>query len=265
MLEPIPNIDSDFSAQLQALVIEAEQSREVRAHSKEDPKTPFEDSDIQRMLKPITAGIETLQRSQAEQLQSLSKLDKLAVASEGVPLALAEARHAMESRNTVSKAMFEALHAELKSYKDAFILESVLRPVIRDMISVYDDMSEIHRQLCLTLSTFGDRDITGGAVSLVENMRNAVINLDHNVHFILEVLERLDVLHTPVSTGKLEKRTQKAMALEHTDNPDEDQEIVKILKRGFQWKDRIIRPEEVVIKKWKDGSQQAAGSDPSPE
>jgi len=38
--------------------------------------------------------------------------------------------------------MFEALHTELKTYKDAFILESVLRPVIRDLISVYDDMAD---------------------------------------------------------------------------------------------------------------------------
>jgi molecular chaperone GrpE (heat shock protein) len=263
MLEPIPNIDSDFSAQLQALVIEAEQTRDLHSHSKEDAKKHITDSDIQRMLKPITSGIEALQRSQAEQLNSLAKLDKIAVASEGVPIALAEARHAMESRNTVSKAMFEALHAELKSYKDAFILESVLRPVIRDMISVYDDMSEIHRQLSLTVTTFGDQDLAGEAVSLVENTRNAITNLDHNVHFILEVLERLDVLFTPVSTGKLDKKTQKAMSLEHTDNPDEDQQIVRILKRGFHWKERIIRPEEVVIKKWKEGAQQTAGSEPS--
>ena len=30
-------------------------------------------------------------------------------------------------RNVVNRTMFEALHAELKAYKDAFLLEAVLR------------------------------------------------------------------------------------------------------------------------------------------
>jgi molecular chaperone GrpE (heat shock protein) len=128
----------------------------------------------------------------------------------------------------------------------------VLRPIIRDLISVYDDMFEIHRQLTATISSFEEKEIVGGAICLIENMRQAVNNLDHNVHFILEVLERLDVSQTQTNIGKLDKRTQKAVAVETTDNPDTDQEIVKILKRGFQWKDRIMRPEEVIIRKWKE-------------
>ena len=42
------------------------------------------------------------------------------------------------------------------------------------------------------------------------------------------------------------------MSVETTDDPARDQEIVKVLKRGFVWRERPIRPEEVVIKKWKE-------------
>ena len=60
--------------------------------------------------------------------------------------------------------------------------------------------------------------------------------------------------------GKLDKRSQKAVAVELTENPDEDQDIVKSNKRGFQWRERIIRPEEVVIRKWKEIPKKADDS-----
>lgn len=251
MVDPNPNMDSEFSAQLQALVIEAEQSREADLNAHVAPPRPTAAPDVQSLVRRVLDSMESLHRSQNEQLATLDRLDRLAAASESVPQALAETKQSLESRNTVSKAMFEALHAELKTYKDAFILESVLRPVIRDLISVYDDMADIHRQLTLTISSFDDRHSGGSTFSLLENMRQAVRNLDHNTHFILEVLERLDVTLVPLTSEKLDKRTQKAMSVETTDDPTRDQEIVKVLKRGFVWRDRSIRPEEVVIKKWK--------------
>jgi len=30
-------------------------------------------------------------------------------------------------------------------------------------------------------------------------------------------------------------------------------DVTKTLKRGFLWKDRVVRAEEVVVKKWKEG------------
>ncbi len=87
-----------------------------------------------------------------------------------------------------------------------------------------------------------------------ENMRNAVVNLDHNIHFILEVLERLDVTQIPSQGGKLDKLVQKAVLVESASEPDEDFDIVRSVRRGFQWRDRIVRAEEVVIKKWRDSN-----------
>jgi molecular chaperone GrpE (heat shock protein) len=37
------------------------------------------------------------------------------------------------------------------------------------------------------------------------------------------------------------------------EDPDDDGDIVRVVKRGFFWKDRVLRAEEVVIKKWKEG------------
>ena len=135
----------------------------------------------------------------------------------------------------------------------------MLRPVIRDIISLYDDIFEIHRQLALALSTQEQRGgLSGSALILFENVAAPAKQLEHNQDAILEVLERLDVTLVPVGTGKLDKQAQRALSVESTDSQEQDNDIVKVIKRGFMWKDRVIRPEEVVIKKWKGASQPAA-------
>jgi molecular chaperone GrpE (heat shock protein) len=230
MTDPIEiSKDNDFSEELRALVLEATQG--PNASQKPATATTQErgirEDELRALLKPILEGI--------------------------------------ESRNTVSKSMFEALHTELKTYKDAFILEAVLRPVIRDMISIFDDLGDTHRQLAATIATLPESEVKGSIIALVENIRRTVNNLDHNIHFILEVLERLDVTQMPVQPGKLDKRTQKAVAIEHTPLQAEDFDSVRTIRRGFQWRDRIVRPEEVVVKKWRESKDAIIASPPVPE
>jgi molecular chaperone GrpE (heat shock protein) len=229
MTDPIEiSKDNDFSEELRALVIEATQGTTAPGtKAPTDTERSIREDEFRTMLKPILEGIEL--------------------------------------RNTVSRSMFEALHAELKTYKDAFILEAVLRPVIRDMISIFDDLGDTHRQLASTIAALPECEIKGSIIALVENLRNTVNNVDHNIHFILEVLERLDVTQIPAQSGKLDKRTQKAVAVETTPTQSEDFDIVRTLRRGFQWRDRIVRPEEVVVKKWKETAPPAAASSPTPE
>ncbi len=48
----------------------------------------------------------------------------------------------LEQKNGLNQRMFDALHEELKGYKDGFLLESVHKPIIRDLISLYDDLAD---------------------------------------------------------------------------------------------------------------------------
>lgn len=217
---------------------------------------------FQLALRPILQGIEAVARAQFEQVDILDRFEKVMMHQAAVPKILTETKTALEQRNVVNRAMFEALHTELKAYKDAFILEAVLRPVIRDLISLYDDVSEIHRQLALALSTQEQRgNLAGSALILFETVAAPVNQLEHNRDAIIEVLERLDVTMLPPGTGRLDKLTQRAVAVENAVSADQDNEVIKIVKRGFQWKDRIVRAEEVVVRKWKEG--RAAGQEKS--
>ena len=223
-----------------------------------------EHADFQQSLRPILQGVEAMARAQFEQVGVLDRVEKMMLAQNGMGKILTDAKVALEQRNVVNRAMFEVLHGELKSYKDAFLLESVLRPVIRDLISLYDDIFEIHRQLSLALSSQEERgNLAGSALILFENVAAPAKQLEHNRDAIIEVLERLDVTLLPIGSGKLDKLSQRAMSIELTDHPDQDNEIVKVTKRGFMWKDRAMRPEEVVIKKWKGIPHAAAEKQPA--
>jgi molecular chaperone GrpE (heat shock protein) len=147
----------------------------------------------------------------------------------------------MEQRNVVNRAMFEALHGELKAYRDEFMLDAVLRPILRDLITLYDDTLVICQQAQLLSSCAAD-DVSQDRLGTLYK------NLEHHTHFVLEVLERMEVTQIPSFHGKLNKRTQRVVAIEDTENPDEDRDVVRVVRRGFQWRDRVVRPEEVAIK-----------------
>jgi molecular chaperone GrpE (heat shock protein) len=210
------------------------------------------------MLRPLLMGLQAMGRTSGEHSQILMRLDKAAAednqAEKELPKVVGDLRTIIDQRNTVSRQMFDALHEELKSYKDGFLLDTVHRPMIRDLITLYDDLSVIHQQMREAVGTTVaalPNDAAGGACA--ERLVSISLHVEHNLDFILEVLARLDVSLIPLVPGKLDKKTQRAVAVEAAEDPDDDLAVVRTVKRGFFWKERVVRAEEVVVKKWKEG------------
>ena len=267
--------DLDFDSQLRGLFQEAEQSIEDRTAAAARRADEVKDTDqvrqneeralrayasLPQMLRPLMQGLEAATRAAGENKVLLQKIgerldEKAATESEAqksLPDLAEGLRGLLDQKNGVSQRMFAALHEELKGYKDGFLLESVHKPIIRDLISLYDDLTAIHGQMQETVvDAVRTCEVTG--VALVERLKTMDMNIEHNCEFLIEVLARLEVSLLPVGTGKLDMVTQRALAVEIADDPEEDGNIVRTLKRGFMWKGRVFRPEEVVMKKWKEG------------
>jgi GrpE len=266
----MPNHEEiDVESQLRGLFQEAEDHLAMAKRAegaKAAPRPPEEQRPARQplspahILRPVLLGLEALVRASGENAALLGRLDdKIERASEGVSDAhkvipgLVESLQAMlDQKNGVNQRMFDALHEELKGYKDGFLLESLLKPVICDLISLYDDLSLIHGQMQEIVA-----NATGNANPvdkfLLDRLKTMDTNILHNCEFILEVLARLEVSMLPPSRGKHDKQNQRAVALDPTDNPQEDGDIVQVKKRGFYWKGRVLRAEDVVIKKWRQG------------
>ena len=82
---------------------------------------------------------------------------------------------------------------------------------------------------------------------------NLATNLDHVTDSLLEVLARMDVHRADPSGGKLDKHTQRVLNVEPARSPEEDLTVIASVKPRFIWRERTLRPEEVVVKKWRPG------------
>jgi molecular chaperone GrpE (heat shock protein) len=263
----MPNHEEiDVESQLRGLFQEAEDHLALakRAEGAKTAARPPEERVVRQplspahILRPVLLGLEALVRASGENAALLGRLDeKVEKASEGVsdahkvlPALVESLQALLDQKNGVNQRMFDALHEELRGYKDGFLLESVLKPVICDLISLYDDLSLIHGQMQDVVANAGEK---AGSVEkfLLDRLKTMDTNINHNCEFVLEVLARLEVSMLPVSTGKLDKQNQRVVALEPADDPQEDGEIVQTKKRGFFWQGRILRAEDVVIKKWR--------------
>lgn len=272
--------DADFEAQMRGLVNEAERALTDRPGASAPKHAPAPEAPVPsaaapepapvehpartapslpEMLRPLVQGVQAIGRATGENTQILGKLDKAAGdaadAQRELPQLVADLKTMVDQRNAVSRQMFDALYEELKTYKDGFLLDSIHRPMIRDLITLYDDLAQIHTQMEDAVAALPPmaQPEEAPAQGYCTRLQNISVHIEHNLDFILEVLARLEVQQMPVGTGKLNKLTQRAVSVEMADDADQDMDVARCVKRGFFWNERVVRAEEVVVKKWKEG------------
>ena len=173
-------------------------------------------------LAKIATEVSTRPIEQAKQLQRLE--EQLA---------------AIYSTESVNQQLFDSLHAELLKYRDNFLHESLQKPFIHDLVLLYDDLSALAEQLrSASQEKTGKRSIT--------QWRD---NLENAIHSLVEILHRFEV-HEIEPKEKIDRSLHKVISFEPADFPEEDGCIVMRVKRGFVWRGKLVRPEEVIAKRF---------------
>ena len=146
---------------------------------------------------------------------------------------------AIRNTETVNQRLFDSLHEELFKYRDNFVHESLQKPFIHDLVHLFDDLNGLATQL----QTNAQEQKKRGQVTQWRE------NLDNAIHSLVEILHRLEV--TEIEPKETVDRTlHRVVSLEPADYPEEDGRIVMRLKRGFLWRGAVIRPEEVIAKRF---------------
>jgi molecular chaperone GrpE (heat shock protein) len=140
---------------------------------------------------------------------------------------------------TVNQKLFDSLHQELISYRDNFVRDALQKPVIRDLLVLFDDLSAIAGQI----GAAAESDVSG-----TEQARSHD-NLTNILHFVIEILHRLEVNEIEVKET-VDRTLHRVISFEPAESAEEDGRIVKRLKRGFTWHDRVLRAEEVIAKRF---------------
>ena len=163
---------------------------------------------------------------QADLLQRLQRMDE----------------HLVSLRNTesVNQKLFDSLHQELIKYRDNFLHESLQKPFIRDLVILFDDLSSLSSQLQAAVDGGGTK--RGKLVQWRDNLENTI-------HSLTEILHRMEVSEIE-SKETVDRAFHRVVSYEPSEFAEEDGRIVMRVKRGFLWRDQVLRPEEVVAKRF---------------
>jgi molecular chaperone GrpE len=194
-----------------------EPSRGAESEREEqDPLPAFEGSDATDREKEILGQILGATTSLDARLLQLSEI--------------------VQSRLAYDKAKeeaFDRLYAELEPLKSNAAFEQ-LRPLFFDLILLFDRIENI----CQSTQQISHQD--GNALSLFRSLSDELV----------EILYRREIEVIPSSSSAFDPSTQRAIGLEPTASERETGRIAKIVRRGFRYRNRIIRAEEVIVKKF---------------
>lgn len=154
---------------------------------------------------------------------------------------LKELKSLIETRlsyDETKEKTIEKLHEELKLYRDNFISQSQ-KPIFIDLIMLYDDFMQV-------LSVFEEKqDMT----------KDDIAAMRHNLHTIkeglLEILYSREVTLYHKHPDFLDYKLHKTIGTVPTSIESENNQVAKIVKPGFCWNGKTLRPEEVIIKKYR--------------
>ena len=214
---------------------------------------------VGQMIRPLAKELEDLRLKNAEQSLMLTALGKHINAQHALPAALESLREEMARLGSVESAnqkLFDALHTELKGYKDNFLFDALQKPFVRDLVSLFDDLRDVHAGMLRRLEAARpagqdpgkDGEPVGEEVAF---LRTSAGNLENQIHHMIEVFLRMDVTISETRGGApLDKKAHRVVSFEQAAAPADDGFVHRSVKPGFLWRDRLIRPEEVVVRRW---------------
>jgi molecular chaperone GrpE (heat shock protein) len=232
-------LTDEFASTMQQLVAEAEKvippkstSREVGADDSSD--------DIRNEVAGLTERMAAMEKAMAAGFERITA----AMPPKNDPLAAQLQRmdeHMVAMRNTdsVNQRLFNSLHQELKEYRDNFLRDSLQKPFIRDLVVLFDDLSTLAAQMH---SATASAERHGSIAQWCDNLENAI-------HSLMEIMHRMEV--TEIEPKEfLDRALHKVVTYEPADFAEDDGRIVMRVKRGFVWRDQVLRPEEVVARRF---------------
>lgn len=263
-----------FAKEMQELAAQAALDPASALGSVEVTENPELADVVGKAIKPLSAGLAAVNVSVQEANRVLARLaleieppdangetqnpaERITRTLEAIQGQL----HRMGQVESANQRLFDALHAELKGYKDNFLFDALQKPFVRDLITLSDDLGVVQQQIekrseALPESANEERNFLG---KLMMNVENTL------AHFY-EVLVRMEVEPYDSAEGAiLDLKRHRVLSVEPADAPMQDGRVVRSLKQGFLWRERMIRPEEVVVRKWlgtKDAGAEHAAARP---
>ena len=162
-------------------------------------------------------------------------------------------------RNDLQQRAFDTLHDDLQKYKNAFLLNEFQRPVIKNLIDLYDRLLRIEE----TLPRIGTRTNGPTVEEFTADLGRFIGNMTGFRHALTEVLARLEVeryddrhdAFQQEALQTLDAKLHRTTDVEATDDPGLNNRVARTQKHGFYWRERVFRPQEITVYRYKAPAQ----------
>ena len=233
-------LTDEFASAMQQLSAEAEKTIPP-GQLRDDGEEGMPAAEVRDGFSALSERIEALEKMLSERLDKLSEA-KPADSPELTAQMRRMDEHLMALRNTesVNHRLFNNLHQELKSYRDNFLRDSLQKPFIRDLIVLFDDLSSLAGQM---QNAAPPAEVKRGA------MTQWCENLENSIHSVVEIMNRMEVNEIE-QRDTVDRLLHKVVSYEPADFIEDDGRIVMRVRRGFVWRGQVLRPEEVVAKRF---------------
>ncbi|MFN2475363.1 MAG: nucleotide exchange factor GrpE [Chthoniobacterales bacterium] len=235
-------LPAEFASAMQQLVAEAAKNGNADTVRNGDSDSDAPEPQETHSTDALAARLDTIEKMLAE---GFAKLSTPPPPAEGPDLAaqlrkIDEHLTALRNTESVNHRLFNTLHQELKTYRDNFLRESLQKPFIRDLIVLFDDLSSLSGQMQNAAASNDARPVKLG--QWTDNLSNAL-------HSLIEIMNRMEVSEIEPK-DKVDRTLHKVVSYEPADFAEEDGHIMMRLRRGFTWREQVLRPEEVVAKRF---------------
>lgn len=229
-------IADEFASTMQQLSAEAEKT--LPENARDDRQGSEQFAQILKEFRVLNGRMTSFEQAVLGRLEKLENAEKSDFAEQ--LRKMDEHMVALRNTETVNQRLFDSLHDELIKYRDNFLHESLQKPFIRDLVILFDDLSGLLSQLQTAA------EANEGKRGALSQWRD---NLENAIHSLTEILHRMEVSEIePKET--VDRAIHRVISFEPADFAEEDGQIIMRLKRGFLWRDQVLRPEEVVAKRF---------------
>jgi molecular chaperone GrpE (heat shock protein) len=211
------------------------------AVGRDQPRSNQELAALMREFHLLNATVQSLESVLTRRIENIATNVLPARAAETVSQfqKIEEHLQAIRTSESVNQRLFDSLHDELLKYRDNFLHESLHKPFVRDLIILFDDLSALSDQL----KNAPTRDEKADRLAQLRG------NLENAIHALLEILHRLEV--TEIEPKEfVDLGTHRVVSFEPAEFSEDDGRIVMRVKRGFIWRGNVLRPEEVIAKRY---------------
>jgi molecular chaperone GrpE len=134
----------------------------------------------------------------------------------------------------VKEEAFDRLYVEVEEVRQERGFQQI-RPLLMDLILLYDRIELGIQQM------YGLEGSMPDVAQLLQSFRDE----------LLEVLYRREVETIVAPTATFDRTLQQAVSVQPTAVASEHNQVVRVVRRGFRYRNRILRSEEVIVSSYK--------------